>query len=59
MTQVQTKYHNETMLFIKRDGTQATHPYEFTHKGVDYYLVGGVYYDFEQELINKIFGVSP
>jgi hypothetical protein len=59
MITVQTRYQGDTMLFIRGDGTKALHPYEFKHKGVDYYLLGGVYYDLEQDLINKIFGVTP
>jgi|GEM_PF-4582130 len=55
MTRVQTHYQGDAMVFIQRDGTKATHPYEFTHKGVDYYLLGGVYYDLEQDLIDRIF----
>lgn len=53
--QVQTKYQGDAMLFIQRDGTRAVHPYEFNHKGVDYYLLGGVYYDLDQDLIDRIF----
>lgn len=56
MTRVETKYQGDAMLFIQRDGTKATHSYEFTHKGVDYYLLGGVYYELEQDLIDRIFG---
>lgn len=55
MTRVETKYKGDQMLFIKRDGTSALHPYEFNHKGVDYYLLGGVYYELEQDLIDRIF----
>mgnify|MGYP000105405132 CR=1 FL=1 len=54
-TRVETKYQGNAMLFIQRDGTKATHPYEFNHKGIDYYLLGGVYYDLEQDLIDRIF----
>jgi len=56
MTRVQTQHKGDTMLFFRRDGTSALHPYEFNHKGVDYYLLGGVYYDLEQDLIDRIFG---
>ena len=56
MTRVETKYQGDTLLFIRRDGAKALHPAEFNHKGVDYYLLGGVYYDLDQDLINRIFG---
>jgi len=56
MTRVETKYQGDAMLFIQRDGTRAVHPYEFNHKGVDYYLLSGVYYELEQDLIDRIFG---
>ena len=55
MTRVETKAKGGQLVFIKRDGTKATHPYEFTHKGVDYYLLSGVYYDLDQDLIDRIF----
>lgn len=55
MTRVETKYQGDAMLFIKRDGARAVHPYEFNHKGVDYYLLGGVYYDLDDDLISRIF----
>jgi hypothetical protein len=56
MTRVQTQYKGDAMLFIKRDGAKALHPYEFNHNGMDFYLLGGVYYDLEQDLIDRIFG---
>lgn len=55
MIQVQTKHQGNAMLFIQRNGTKATHPYEFSHKGVDYYFLGGVYYDLDAGLIKHIF----
>jgi hypothetical protein len=54
-TRVETKYKGNQMLFIQRDGTSAVHPYEFNFKGVDYYLLGGVYYDLEPALIKHLF----
>ena len=56
MTRVETKAKGGQLVFIKRDGTHAIHAAEFTHRGVDYYLLGGVYYDLEQDLIDRIFG---
>ena len=55
MTRVQTRHQNDLMLFIQDNGTKAQHPHEFNHKGVDYYLLSGVYYELEQDLINRIF----
>lgn len=55
MIRVQTLYKGDAMLFIQRNGTKATHPYKFTHRGVDYYLLGGVYYDLPQDVIDRIF----
>jgi hypothetical protein len=54
-TRVETKYQGDAMLFIRRDGTRALHPFEFSFKGVDYYLLGGVYYDLDPALIKHIF----
>lgn len=55
MPRVQTRCDGAAMVFILDDGTQATHPQEFFYRGIDYYLLGGVYYELEQQLINKIF----
>jgi hypothetical protein len=55
MTRVETKYRGNALLFIRDDGAKALHPCEFTHNGIDYYLLGGVYYDLEQDLIDRIF----
>jgi hypothetical protein len=55
MPRVQTQGQGGSMLFTLDDGTQAIHPQEFIFKGIDYYLLGGVYYELEQQLINKIF----
>lgn len=55
--QVQTKHQgNNQLMFIQRDGKQALHAESFCHKGVDYHLLGGVYYDLNKDIINKIFG---
>ena len=55
MTRVQTKHQGNAMLFIRQDGIKALHPNKFTHEGVDYYLLGGVYYDLSPALIKHIF----
>lgn len=55
MTRVQTKCKGDALLFIQDNGTSALHAPEFSFKGVDYYLLGGVYYDLDPALIKHIF----
>ena len=59
MTRVETQHDGYKMRFILRNGQSATHSKGFTFKGKDYYFLGGVYYDLQDDLINHIFGEQP
>ena len=55
MTRVQTKHQGDNLAFIQDSGAKALHPAEFTLAGREYYFLGGMYYDLDEQLTNHIF----
>lgn len=56
MVEVETKWHDDQIQFIRRDGVRVVHDCEFQYNGKEYYFLGGFYYDLEPDLADHLFG---
>ena len=56
MIQVETRWDDDSVRFIQRDGASVVHTAEFQYNGKEYYFLGGFYYDLEPDLADHLFG---
>lgn len=53
---VTTQHTKRKMRFTLDDGTSVLHNHDFTFNGREYFFLGNVFYDLDDDLINHIFG---
>lgn len=55
MQRVTTQHTRRAMKFTLDNGVSVEHEYSFNFNGREYYFLGNVFYELEDDLINHIF----
>jgi len=53
---VTTQHTKGAMRFTLNNGVSVEHAFDFSYNGREYYFLGNVFYDLDDDLIDHIFG---